>query len=175
MQDVTIGSIMSIVSTKNDNKTIENETLQAISNFCLLWNLFEKTFFNEFYHQRDLCSKINKKGSALRISESILNKALSYFKGRYIESADADYYFEKLHLEKSCEPQDIKDVLNDFNQNVNHLLWTVLTIIGRYRNNLFHGPKLIQYLDAQRDNFIIANNVLLDLLKNNQSRQAAVN
>lgn len=43
----------------------------------------------------------------------------------------------------------------------------IIIIIGRYRNNLFHGLKEISSIDLQKENFDIANEFLMTVLECN--------
>ncbi|MBD2720809.1 hypothetical protein IC234_01610 [Hymenobacter sp. BT189] len=109
--------------------------------------------------------------------------ALDYFRRRYITDYsperqhsvdDFNMTFHLLHpattldrrVQASLEKIE-NALLNSTNQTNPH--YAVLAILYRYRNNLFHGEKAVVSLNGQRNNFIVANKVLYEILDHNRT------
>ena len=142
---------------------ISNSTYEEVGNFLFLWNMFEREFFATHYRH-----KIPKHFSSLKIEQSTIDEILDYFKKRYMNSQ----YFEALNLQnpringRSINIiQIFKDVLCNKVIESEQILFTINSIIYRYRCNLFHGIKEIKILRSQIDNFYYANKYMLACLE----------
>lgn len=78
-----------------------------------------------------------------------------YFKDRYSENDDK---FNNLNIKDKKE--DIKNNLLTWDNK----LYTVIYIISRFRNNLFHWSKRVEFIDLQKENFEKINIFLLELI-----------
>ena len=58
----------------------------------------------------------------------------------------------------------IKKVLLENDDNKSNKIETVLIIAYRFRNNLFQGEKELRELNSQRNNFIILNEFLSNII-----------
>jgi hypothetical protein len=91
---------------------------------------------------------------------------LAYFRQRYFANGVFTYHFDHLHLRPNDQIPLIRSVIDGSNNDPCRRVATVLIVILRYRNNLFHGMKW-QYdeLAGQLDNFTNANNALMTALE----------
>jgi len=133
---------------------IDRDNVQYILDFVLLWNLFELRYCDKN------CTK-NKIENLNYWDISNLNWVFDYFKDRYINNSEK---FNNLNFE-SCLKNIIKDNLSNWTDKEK----TILHIIYRFRNNMFHWEKEIYNIEWQEENFENANKFLYELLKNNFS------
>ena len=130
--------------------------------FVLLWNLFESRIFNSSYSPEDVAAK------NLIVPKELVEKTLVYFKKRYVKNGQVNEKFQRLKLRTKSDKQSlVKGVLLGNNHDECAIVEACIIIIGRYRNNLFHGLKEIASLNLQKDNFDTANEFLMSVLENN--------
>ena len=60
----------------------------------------------------------------------------------------------------------VRGVLNGETQDVNNIVYALLLIAHRIRNNLFHGNKGIDSLHTQTELFQVVNRLLSDFIEN---------
>lgn len=73
--------------------------------------------------------------------------------------------FAHLHLRRADQPNLVRSVLDGSNNDARDRLVTVMIIVWRFRNNLFHGEKWAYQLQGQLSNLAHANAVLIRLLE----------
>jgi len=74
------------------------------------------------------------------------------------------HHFPFLNLRPSDHPDLVQAVIEGTNDNPRDRVLSLLMIVWRLRNNLFHGAKWAYELRGQRDNFTHANCVLMRML-----------
>lgn len=136
---------------------INRDRITNILDFALLWNLFELKFFNKYFKITKIDWFIRK--YTWNISPDILDETYNYFQERYFENWNFSNNFNNL-----CNDEESQDfIFNSFTNNENKIK-TIILIIARLRNNLFHWEKDVWNIEAQEENFWIANKFLMDLL-----------
>lgn len=90
---------------------------------------------------------------------------LAYFRQRYFANGQFTRHFAHLHLRPADQPEVVRSVLDGSNDDPRDRLLTVLMVVWRFRNNLFHGEKWAYQLQDQLPNFTHANAVLMRLLE----------
>ncbi|MDD4151917.1 MAG: hypothetical protein PHR68_04850 [Candidatus Gracilibacteria bacterium] len=154
--------IIKKINYKNNVKLNRNN-IQYILDFVLLWNLFELKYLKECTKKNKIEEFIEKnEAKIIGIYSNEINNIFIYFKDRYNKNDDK---FNNLN---------IKDKKEDIKNNLvtgDNKLFTVIYIISRFRNNLFHGSKRIEFIDLQKENFEKINNFLCELIfiENNKS------
>ena len=152
-----MSEVINFLNGKLSHK-INRDRITNILDFALLWNLFELKFFDKYFTITRIDSFIENHSN--NINPDILEKTYNYFKERYFENWNFSNNFNNL-----CNDEKSKDfIFNSFTNNKNKIK-TVILIIARLRNNLFHGEKDVRNLEAQEENFWIANKFLMELLK----------
>lgn len=136
----------------NYNSNLQRKNIQYILDFVLLWNLFELKYFEKYFKENKLENFI-KNNNYNEINE--LDDIFIYFKDRYSENDDK---FNNLNIKDKKE--DIKNNLLTWDNK----LYTVIYIISRFRNNLFHWSKRVEFIDLQKENFEKINIFLLELI-----------
>lgn len=127
------------------------EIHMAISDFSLMWSLFEAS-------ERDSSDNFTNRipHIASRISHNIdietLDNLLNFWKERYITQGRTNSRFQFLinHIESNS--YEISEVLLGNNNSHQEKLICIIRLIYRLRNNLFHGNKNIMLLGEQVEN-----------------------
>lgn len=140
---------------------LSDDEKKAISNFALIWSLFEARLLNTNAKAVQLQSSAKKWCDVYKIDLTTVDGFLNHFKERYVEDNELNYRFEHLNLRKNDNPKLIKEVLLGKNESLENKLATCLIITLRYRNNLFHGLKWAYYFVDQQDNLEISCHLLV--------------
>ena len=90
---------------------------------------------------------------------------MDYFKNRYIVDGATNGRFEHLNFRNNDRKELVEDVLLGNNIEVSNIVLALTIIVFRYRNNLFHGLKEMQFIDQQKENFENANLILIAILR----------
>ncbi len=159
------------------NYKLEDEEFEFLSNFTILWGIFEKKFrekekslscerietvinSNEFKYIKDNSKSFNS------LPEIILTE---------FNSNDFLVSFSYVDFKISLFPTEIKiglknlqkcfSVNNDIIEKSNPKIILLISFIAfRLRNNLFHGNKVFSELHQQKSLFEIINNFLAEIL-----------
>ncbi|MFQ3253296.1 MAG: hypothetical protein ACI9U6_001590 [Loktanella salsilacus] len=137
----------------------------AIFDFTFLWSLFEAKVMGSFARADLICAKTNEWSDAGTLNADQYDEHLTYFRQRYFTSGEFTRHFAHLHLRPADQPDLVRSVLDGRNNEPRDRLLTVLMIVWRFRNNLFHGEKWAYQLQGQLANFNHANAVLMRLLE----------
>ncbi len=138
---------------------IDSEEYVEVRNFMMLWNLFEARLFSCDFGKNK--SNINN----IHLEPNLVSETLQYLQCRYTTKGSTNNLFSGLHLRNNDNPVLVQKVLLGERNNSFDIMTTIITIIYRYRNNLFHGEKKIATLPMQKDNFIYANKFLIACLE----------
>ncbi len=134
---------------------------KAISDFCLLWSLFEARCLNEHGNVAAIAQVVQQLEPRLATRIADLAAPLSYFQNRYVEAQGFTYRFGQLQFRAGDRQQDVEAVLQGRAQSTTSVVTALLIIVYRFRNNLFHGPKWRYSLQEQLENFRTANYLLM--------------
>jgi len=137
----------------------------AIVNFTFLWSLFEAQVMENFARADLISAKVDAWRDAATLDADQFDSELVYFRQRYFAGGDFTYRFAHLNLRPADQPNIVRSVLDGSNNDPRDRVLTVLMIVWRFRNNLFHGEKWAYQLQGQRENFNQANSVLMRLLE----------
>ena len=153
------------------NSNIQPYTRELISEFAVLWNLYETVLRKyehgtrgidkvvstiDFNNDCGLCAKVNKLYD--RLVKYIKDKGefeVNSLVSRYsIFTVDSDYP----HRKRDISTEDLNHIMNS--EAPKDRLYFLLLISTKVRNNMFHGIKDIPTLDHQMAQFIICNETL---------------
>jgi hypothetical protein len=137
----------------------------AIFNFTFLWSLFEAQVMDNFARADLICAKADQWRAAGTLDADQYDAELAYFRERYFANGAFTHHFAHLHLRPADQPDLVRSVLDGTNNDPRDRLLTVLMIVWRFRNNLFHNEKWAYQLQGQLANFTRANAVLMRLLE----------
>ena len=136
----------------------------AITDFSLLWGFFESRILDTNGSARAICDAIETWHATGILDPGLFDAELAYFKQRYCPNGGFSDHFERLRLQRPDKAPMVRDVLDGTETAPRETVAAVLTIIYRYRNNLFHGVKWGYELADQLHNFTHANNALMKAL-----------
>ncbi|MCM1301096.1 MAG: hypothetical protein NC250_02400 [Alistipes senegalensis] len=140
---------------------IDRAEYTEVRNFMLLWNLFEARLFDCDF------GKNRARVSDIRLADNLIDETLQYFRDRYTTNNATNLRFKALNLRNNDKPEEIRRILLESTGTVAEKTEAIITIIYRYRNNLFHGEKEIALLSEQQENFALANKFLMACLDKN--------
>lgn len=138
------------------------ENLLNVKNFSLIWNVFESTICGNNFS----INLIEQELADRNIDVNLFMEILEYFQNRYITNNETNDRFDHLHFRPNDREALVTEVLLGNNVNSNDIILSIIIIVYRFRNNLFHGLKNIQQIDGQNENFQNANIFLSRLIDN---------
>lgn len=151
--------------TKADGfNRLSNEEVNAISDFSLLWSLFEARILSTEGSARAICNAVEAWWAAGMLDARFLDPELAYFRRRYFANGTVTENFKHLRLQKNDQEALVRAVIDGSRDDPRDRVAAALIIVFRYRNNLFHGVKWQYGLAGQFDNFTAANAVLMKVL-----------
>lgn len=137
----------------------------AIITFTFLWSLFEAQLMQTKANASRIAEAVDQWDADGTLGAELYIDELTYFRNRYFQNGDFTFRFEKLNLRKSDMPDLIMAGVSGDADTPRDRVLTVLLIVWRLRNNLFHGAKWAYALQGQLDNFTHANAVLMRTLE----------
>ncbi|AZO34227.1 MAG: hypothetical protein EOS76_01240 [Mesorhizobium sp.] len=143
---------------------LSNEEVDAISDFSLLWALFESRLLNSEGSARAICDLVDGWQKDSTLDATSLDPELAYFRQRYFDSGAFTDHFGHLHVRRNDQEPLVLAVVDGSDNDPRNRVAAVLIIIFRYRNNLFHGVKWQYQLAGQVGNFATANAALMKTL-----------
>lgn len=148
---------------------LNNEGIDRVRNFSLLWNLFETYACSKRADINSISDAVDRINQREPITTDLIVDHLEYFKERYFnEDGTPKIIFEGLKFRLGQLDQVAKQkVFQTFTENIDNPaenLKSLLFILYRFRNNLFHGEKEVVRLNEQIDNFTVANDLLARIL-----------
>lgn len=158
-----MSKVIDFLNNKWYADNLDRGNITNILDFALLWNLFELKFFEKKFYPKKIDLFI--RNCENNIDENIINITYLYFKNRYFENWNFKDKFKELFNDRELKYEHF--VFNSFGSNeIENKIKTIILIIYRLRNNLFHWEKEIKFIEEQEENFKISNDFLMSLLKN---------
>lgn len=137
------------------------EDQKEMMEFMMLWSYFEARFLDTRATPETIRIFASDLEQAGRIQIDHLQHSLDYFRNRYVEAGELTHRYDGLNLRRGDNVDIVKAVLLGVQNSPRAVLVCCLTIVLRFRNNLFHGVKWAYGLRDQRDNFEVANRFLI--------------
>ena len=138
--------------------------------FSLLWTYFEATHVQANASGRSIVALAKKMDASGSIDADRLLPLMAYFCARYVHAGEFTHHFDGLHLRNGDNPELVANVLLGKANSPYELLVCALTIVYRYRNNLFHGLKWAYGIRDQRKNFEVASALLIAVMEMHTGR-----
>ena len=133
---------------------------RAIAEFLFLWSLFEAKVLNEHGGANVIIASSTRWARNGLLTVETFGQELAYFRNRYVLDGRFSYHFDHLHFRANDAEGLVRRVLNGEDGALENIAATVLIIVYRFRNNLFHGLKWSYNLQGQLENFMHANKAL---------------
>lgn len=142
---------------------LSREERDAITDFSLLWSLFENRILATQGNADAICNATARWEADGQLDAALFKDELVYFKQRYFNPGFT-HHFDGLRLNEGPHKLMVRSVLDGSDQNLRNCYSASLIIVLRYRNNLFHGVKWKYEFEGQLDNFSNANSLLMKAL-----------
>ncbi len=143
---------------------LEDAERSAISEFSLLWTVFEGKLLRADANPRALVRLVQKLMGQGLLSREPFVAALNYFQNRYFHNGALGPNFPHLRFSSADQVAIVEPVLSGQSDELEQVVTALLLIIYRLRNNLFHGQKWAYGVRDQRNNFEHASDVLMHFL-----------
>ncbi|HIE1295133.1 hypothetical protein [Burkholderia contaminans] len=137
---------------------------RAIFDFAFLWSLFEAQIMGNFARADGIREQVDAWAANGTLEAHLYDAELAYFRNRYFADGALTCHFPHLNLRPTDHPALVHAVIESTNDAPRDRMLTLLMIVWRLRNNLFHGSKWAYELRDQRENFRHANGVLMRML-----------
>lgn len=134
---------------------------KEVMEFSLMWSYFESRFLGTNANPRTVKEFADKlEGNGLIRVDDLLDP-LDYLRRRYVREGRLVGKFDSLNLRGNDNVSVVEGVLLGRENSPGAILICCLTVVLRYRNNLFHGVKWAYGIQGQKGNFMIANQILM--------------
>ena len=138
-------------------KTDQKEMME----FSLLWAYFEARLLAANASPKSIASLAAGIADAEKLQPESLIEPIAYWRARYVQEGEFTHHYHFLNLRPNDNIKVVNAVLLGQEDSPKALLICALTIVYRYRNNLFHGLKWAYGLQGQKGNFQVASRVLI--------------
>ena len=143
---------------------LTNEERSAITDFALLWSLFEARILDNAASAAKIYAAAEAWRKADQLDADLFEPELANFRKRYFAGGEFTHHFNGLFLRPNDREPLVRAVLDGSDGEPVHRVACVFIIIMRYRNNLFHGMKWQYQLAGQHENFVTATRALIKAL-----------
>lgn len=139
-------------------------TFDVVSNFTVMWNLFEGSMCNtnaNIQAFEEIAEKISR--HELRIEW--LDEAVKFWISRYWTGSEFTELFSGLNFRPGNRRDHVEAVLRGEKTEPASQILAVMIILYRLRSNLFHGLKTVDMLNDQVANLNMACRALASVLE----------
>jgi hypothetical protein len=150
---------------------LDYDRLRPVLCFSLIWNLFETVACRRQANPTSIREAVDHAGDSGRLKQATYSKYVDYFRERYLHDGDIDHVFAVLFMDHARSKTVVRGVLLGEMHDLNNMVYALLLIAHRIRNNLFHGNKGIETLHTQTDLFRVVNRLLATFLEDIQPGQ----
>lgn len=140
---------------------VSEDAWKVVSDFSLLWSLFEAKLCDTFADAPKLVGVANGFGG--KALDAPMQEAFNYWRGRYVDAAGTNQRFNEL-FHRPIGRDIAGPILVSAPPDEAAKLRCLLLIVYRLRNNLFHGTKEIRTFNEQKDNLGHGCNVLANVM-----------
>lgn len=143
------------------------DQLRPVLCFSLIWNLFETVACQRNANERSIQESVNRAINSGQLNLITYSTYVDYFRERYLHNGDIDHVFTVFGFKPNREDAKavVKGVLLNEMHDLNNIVYALLLIAHRVRNNLFHGNKQIETLHSQTELFCVVNRLLATFLE----------
>lgn len=143
------------------------EATSAVANFTMMWNLFEGVVCRNHANVKEF-ERLAACLADAPVDEGdlrSLDDCLAFWSFRYRNPEGFSSRFDGLHFRPNDRREVVEDVLLSNRGDLKGKLLSLMVIVYRLRNNLFHGLKTIDMLNDQVQNLNTASQCLGTLLR----------
>ena len=145
-------------------KRLTPETLRAVENFTLMWNVFEGLLCNthaDIKTFKDLAAEIVKR----RRCRAEIARIFTYYQKRYYVKKGFTEHFTGLRFRSKSQKEFVETVVRGKKSDFESRVLAVLIILHRIRNNLFYGLQSLDMLNSQAFNLYVACRTLATIIE----------
>ena len=150
--------------TTGKNIDLYKTQYKPVHDFMFIWNIFERDILNKGsngrinHHEDDIFTFAKD----IIQDQNHINAFFDFLQKTYTNPHDGELRFE--HLELGSKKEIIKRMLND-TPSLEEKNQVCLMIAWRYRNNLFHGNKVLSDIIEQINLFENVNEYLISYIE----------
>ena len=153
---------------KNIEKEFDSSLRLTLLKFVMLFNVFEHNELkNEIGNKQNLSELSKKYNEIKKIDKKIIKDFLDFFTIRYIKNGELTDDFNNLFRDfEKCD--DEISLLKSYTGKIDdyqNLMFLSLRISYRFRDNLYHGNKVLSTLSENKECFEKINVFLFSVLK----------
>jgi hypothetical protein len=145
--------------------TLDYEQLRPVLCFSLIWNVFESIACNRNANPTAIRRSVDRAHSADQLDSLKYSRYVKFFRTRYLHDGTIDEAFNRLLMTDRNSQTIVHRVLNGDDNDSNNVVYALLLIAHRIRNNLFHGNKNVTGLHRQVELFQVVNHLLSDYVE----------
>jgi len=134
---------------------------QTIMEFSLLWSLFEGEVMNTSANAGTIRNTVNAWAEKGFLGFEKFAASFKYFTARYFNDGQFTGAFNGLNFRRNDNIELVQQALSFDQSSDSDKVTTLLIIVYRLRNNLFHGIKWADSLKGQLENFEHANATIM--------------
>lgn len=144
---------------------LDYNQLRPVLCFSLIWNLFETIACRRQANPTSIREAVDHASDSGRLKLFTYTKYVEYFRSRYLRDGNIDHIFAVLYMDHVRSKTVVRGVLLGEMHDLNNIVYALLLIAHRVRNNLFHGNKGVETLHIQTDLFRVVNRLLATFLE----------
>jgi hypothetical protein len=148
-----------------DYTDLDYHQLRPVLSFSLIWNLFETVACNTRANATSIRRAVDDAHQAESLDQPKYMRYVEYFKARYLVDGDLAGMFRVLVMNDPESQVVVRRVLHGETRDTDNIVYGLLLIAHRIRNNLFHGNKGIETLPQQTELFCAVNRLLADFVE----------
>ncbi|MBA2734508.1 MAG: hypothetical protein H0U54_16730 [Acidobacteria bacterium] len=129
---------------------IDYEELRPILCFSLIWNLFETVACGRNATPDSIRRSVDRTDQAGRLHDEKYLRYLDYFRNRYLRAGTIEQAFDGLLMTNRQSQVVVRRALNDEARDLNNIVYALLLIAHRIRNNLLSLSGRVKTLAFRR-------------------------
>ncbi len=141
------------------------DEISSVLNFSICWNLFEHIIFDDDYRPSQIAHVFNDYTNKFEPIQNSTQEILEIFTKRYFCDGEFTAKFHTLYLRRSDNKSIVQEYLSGAPATSCEKFVVAITIIGRFRNNLFHGLKDPSEIRDQNRVFEQINKYLMEIVE----------
>lgn len=139
---------------------LDYEQLRPVMCFSLIWNLFETVACRRSATVHSIREAVDHADQNGQLDRARYIEFVEFFKNRYLRDGNIEDAFERLLMTNSECQAAVRRALVGEALDLNNIVFALLLIAHRIRNNLFHGNKGVETLHTQTELFRVVNRLL---------------
>jgi hypothetical protein len=147
---------------------LDYDQLRPVMCFSLIWNLFETVACRRMATIRSIREAVDHADQAGRLNRTRYTEFVEFFRNRYLRDGNIEHAFERLLMTNTESQVAVRRALVGEAQDLNNIVFALLLIAHRIRNNLFHGNKGVETLHTQTELFQVVNRLLATFIEDIQ-------